>query len=191
MTSGDEMNDTPLRMNDADREVLIKIAEQVETISLVLRNQQHAEMGLRARPSGLLLTAKDIGNLDGHVLQNQRISVPPLPDSRRVRRIIRQRQMRARFFADDLFADPAWDILLDLAAARVEGVRVSVTSLCIASGVPPTTALRWISEMVERGLLVRHDDDLDRRRAFIALSDKSALAMARYFSEAGRSLDGI
>ena len=38
---------------------------------------------------------------------------PPLPDPRLVRRIIRQRQLRSRFFADELFADPVWDMLLD------------------------------------------------------------------------------
>jgi hypothetical protein len=106
-----------------------------------------------------------------------------LPEPRLVRRIIRQRQLRARFFDGDLFADPAWDILLDLTAARAEHARVSVTSLCIASSVPPTTALRWISQMVESGLLERIEDDVDRRRAFIALTDNAADAMARYFAE--------
>ncbi len=110
----------------------------------------------------------------------------PLPDPRLVRRIIRQRQLRSRFFDADLFADPAWDMLLDLTAARVEHTRVSVTSLCIASGVPPTTALRWITQMTEAGLFQRHEDDSDRRRAFIALTDKAAEAMARYFAELGR-----
>ncbi|HUQ12693.1 MAG TPA: winged helix DNA-binding protein [Novosphingobium sp.] len=110
----------------------------------------------------------------------------PLPDPRLVRRIIRQRQMRARFFEGDLFADPAWDMLLDLAAARAEHTRVSVTSLCIASGVPPTTALRWIGQMTEAGLLERVEDETDRRRAFIALTDKAADAIARYFAELGR-----
>lgn len=110
---------------------------------------------------------------------------PPLPDARLVRRIIQQRQMRARFFAPELFADPAWDILLDLTAARVERRRVSVTSLCIASGVPPTTALRWISQLIDAGLLERQQDEVDRRRAFIALTDKAAEAMARYFAELG------
>lgn len=38
---------------------------------------------------------------------------------------------RGPFFARELFGDPAWDILLDLAAAQVEHTRVSVTSLCI------------------------------------------------------------
>lgn len=111
----------------------------------------------------------------------------PLPDPRLVRRIIRQRQLRARFFDGDLFADPAWDMLLDLTAARAEHVRVSVTSLCIASGVPPTTALRWINQMIEAGLFERIEDDTDRRRAFIALTDRAADAMARYFAELGAS----
>ncbi|MBW8785803.1 MAG: winged helix DNA-binding protein [Novosphingobium sp.] len=108
---------------------------------------------------------------------------PPLPDPRLIRRIIRQRQLRARFFDGDLFADPAWDMLLDLTAARAEHSRVSVTSLCIASAVPPTTALRWIAQMTEAGLLQRIEDESDRRRAFITLTDKAADAVARYFAE--------
>ena len=111
---------------------------------------------------------------------------PPLPDPRLVRRIIAQRQLRARFFDPELFGDPAWDILLDLTAARAEHVRVSVTSLCIASGVPPTTALRWIGQMTEAGLLERVEDESDRRRAFIGLTDAAADAMARYFAELGK-----
>jgi hypothetical protein len=43
-----------------------------------------------------------------------RTARPALPDPRLVRRIIRHRQQRARFFDGELFADPAWDILLDL-----------------------------------------------------------------------------
>ena len=76
-------------------------------------------------------------------------------------------------------------MLLDLTAARSEHARVSVTSLCIASGVPPTTALRWIGQMTDAGLFERVEDDTDRRRAFIALTDRAADAMARYFAEIG------
>ena len=116
---------------------------------------------------------------------------PLLPDPRLIRQIIRQRQSRARFFDGDLFADPAWDMLLDLAAARAEHKRVSVTSLCIASGVPPTTALRWIALLTDAGQLERVEDERDRRRAFIALTDRAAEAMARYFSELGRGAEKL
>jgi len=51
--------------------------------------------------------------------------------------------------------------------------------------VPPTTALRWIGQMVEQGQFVRVGDQADRRRAFIDLSDRCADAMARYFAEVG------
>lgn len=104
-----------------------------------------------------------------------------LPDPQFIRRIIRQRQLRAHFFDAALFADPAWDMLLDLSAARAENKQVSVTSLCIASGVPPTTALRWIGQLTAAGLIERIEDETDRRRAFLALSDRAAEAMARYF----------
>lgn len=124
-----------------------------------------------------------VGRLDEGTERLVRAARPPLPEPRLVRKIIRQRQLRARFFEGDLFADPAWDMLLDLTAARAEHVRVSVTSLCIASGVPPTTALRWIGQMTDTGLLQRVDDETDRRRAFITLTDKAAETMARYFSE--------
>jgi DNA-binding MarR family transcriptional regulator len=82
-----------------------------------------------------------------------------------------------------MFADPAWDMLLDLTAARAEHKRVSVTSLCIASGVPSTTALRWIALLTQAGLLERVEDDTDRRRAFVQLTDRASDAMARYFAD--------
>lgn len=93
------------------------------------------------------------------------------------------RQDRMKYFEANLFADPAWDMLLDLAAAREEHARVSVTSLCIASGVPPTTALRWIGQMVDSGLLIRTEDSLDKRRAFMTLTDRAAEAISRYFAD--------
>ena len=106
-----------------------------------------------------------------------------LPDPRTVRALIARRQARAKFFEGELFADPAWDMLLDLTAADGERQRVSVTSLCIAAMVPATTALRWIKQLVDCGVFERKADPSDKRRAFIALSDKSREAMARYFAE--------
>lgn len=98
-----------------------------------------------------------------------------------VRRMLRQRRMREQYFPADLFADPAWDMLLDLYAARLERQPVSVSSLCIAAAVPATTALRWIKTMTDAGLFVREADPHDGRRIFIGLAEAAFDALARYF----------
>lgn len=106
----------------------------------------------------------------------------------RVRDILRARRLRDQFMPADLFADPAWDMMLDLMAARLSGERVSVSSLCIAAAVPPTTALRWIRQLTERGVFVRQADPADGRRVFITLSDESAAAVSRWFVASRRLL---
>lgn len=166
-----------------DGVTLLRISEQVDEIyNRLERLDQPREVNAPLPAGDIRVHARPKERSCGCA---QRITRHPLPDPRLVRRIIRQRQLRARFFDGDFFGDPAWDILLDLTAARAEHARVSVTSLCIASGVPPTTALRWIGMMTEVGLLQRVEDDTDRRRAFVALTDKAADAIARYFAELG------
>ena len=109
---------------------------------------------------------------------------PALPQAEDLRAILRQRRLRNRFFDPALFADPAWDMLLDLMAERLEGEGVSVTSLCIASAVPSTTALRWIRTLIDSGLVQRRADPADGRRIHISLTDPAALAMSAYLAAA-------
>ncbi len=101
-----------------------------------------------------------------------------------VRSIIKQRRMRDNFFESALFADPAWDILLDLMAARLSGQTVSVSSLCIAAAVPATTALRWITSMTKNGMLERKSDPMDARRVFMDLSDETYAKLEAYLTKA-------
>jgi Winged helix DNA-binding domain len=111
--------------------------------------------------------------------RGEEVAQGPAPlDAARIRAMIRARRLRDHFFRAELFADPAWDMLLDLLAARLEGRRVAVSSLCIAAAVPPTTALRWIKTLTERGLFVREADPADGRRVHVALSDEAAAALA-------------
>ena len=106
-------------------------------------------------------------------------------DIEQVRAVIRARRLRERFFEPELFADPAWDMLLDLLQAEIAQHRVPVSSLCIAAAVPATTALRWIKTMTDSGLFVRRADPHDRRRIFVELAPATSDAMRAYFSEAG------
>lgn len=95
----------------------------------------------------------------------------------RIRQIIRLRRMRERHFGSDLFADPAWDILLDLMAAHLEDKRVTVTSVCAAAAVPPATALRWLKALTVKGIVLRATDPSNRRRVYLSLSDETRHAM--------------
>lgn len=102
-----------------------------------------------------------------------------------VRNVIRARRLRARFFSEELFADPAWDMLLDLLQAEIAQLRVPVSSLCIAAAVPATTALRWLKTLVSQGLFVRRADPHDGRRVFVELAPDTSQALRRYFAEVG------
>jgi DNA-binding MarR family transcriptional regulator len=166
-------------MGEEDRVALLRLSQQVEAIAHSLDRLSH----------GAAVFAPKLGELkrgyhapEAGLVSGFGVAQPPFPDPQMVRQIIANRQARARFFDPALFGDPAWDMLLDLTAAHGEGAQVSVTSLCIAAGVPATTALRWLTQMVESGIFRRVPDPADRRRAFIALSDKAIAAMSAYFA---------
>ena len=111
--------------------------------------------------------------------------VPPV-SADTVRSVIRARRLRSRFFEEDLFADPAWDMLLDLLQSEIAQLRVPVSSLCIAAAVPATTALRWLKTMTDKGIFVRRADPHDGRRVFVELSRNASVAIRRYFAEVGQ-----
>lgn len=102
-----------------------------------------------------------------------------------LRTIIRARRLRSRYFSEELFADPAWDMMLDLLQAEISKLRVPVSSLCIAAAVPATTALRWLKSMVQEGLFVRRADPHDGRRVFVELAPETSRTLRRYFADVG------
>ena len=119
-----------------------------------------------------------------HFTPQAQVDAPPV-SADTVRAVIRARRLRSRFFAEDLFADPAWDMLLDLLQAEIAQLRVPVSSLCIAAAVPATTALRWLKTMTDKGLFVRRADPHDGRRVFVELAPDASVALRRYFAEVG------
>ena len=107
---------------------------------------------------------------------------PPQINATQLRSIIKARRARERMLDPELFADPAWDILLEAYLAQKTQVRLSVTSLCHSTAVPPTTALRWVTKLEQRGWLKRKGDPLDRRRFWMELTDAGAAKLSRYFT---------
>lgn len=128
----------------------------------------------------------------GSVVAHQ-FSHPPLPNLNegQIRRIQRARLARQRFLQRDLFADPAWDMLLELYACELGQQRVHIRLLCDASGVPDTTALRWIGKLEEEGLVMRQEVPNDARRVWICLTPFASSAIQRYFSTESSAPIGI
>ncbi|WP_334174515.1 response regulator [Pseudoxanthobacter sp.] len=94
--------------------------------------------------------------------------------------LVAARADRETLFKAELFSDPAWDMLLDLAVGEASGRPISVTSLCLASGVPTTTALRRLDDLQSAGLIDRVPDETDRRRIIVRLTEDGRGRMNSY-----------
>jgi hypothetical protein len=166
-------------LDGALREGLAKIARIATQLSeiCVVTDSSDSEV---ASDAGRLADDKMDGLFFNLTRQSQsilpQVATPSLPDPRLVRRIIKRRQFRGRFIDPEILGEPAWDI--------AEHRRVSVTSLCIASGVPSTTALRWIDLLVRANFCDWVEDEKGGRKTFVSLSDFGVQQMARYFAEA-------
>ena len=84
--------------------------------------------------------------------------------------ILISRRRRAQIFHGVQFGEPSWDMILDRYAATKEGRRIDVTSLCIASASPRTTALRHIDQLIAHGSISRVPDPTDARRTYVVMS---------------------
>ena len=88
-----------------------------------------------------------------------------------LRLVLRMRANRRRAKTGQFLEWPAWDMLLDLAAVKSEGEEISVSAVCISSGAPQSTALRKLASLEAAGLIRRIQDDRDRRRISVELTE--------------------
>ncbi len=149
---------------------------------------------MKARAQQLMVMASELLAIAGELTDSDDQTAIPSPlvlDDKHwsdlARSHYRDRRLRAQMFDDSaLFGEPAWDLLLDLFIAARERKRVPVTSACIGAAVPTTTALRWLSILEARGLVLRDDDASDARRIFVRLSPEAYGKMAEYFARSSQ-----
>ena len=78
----------------------------------------------------------------------------------------------------------AEEFSLTLGEMRIgESRHDALKKLAERSGAPLTTALRCIATLEKEGLIDRVNDRFDRRRMFLALTEKGRGAMSAYFDE--------
>lgn len=95
-------------------------------------------------------------------------------------RVYRSRRGRERLFPASFFGEPAWDMLLDLYISAVKGLKINVTSVCIAGAVPITTGLRWLAILEQEGLVNRTVGPGDGRVTFVEIADKGRTMIESY-----------
>lgn len=109
-------------------------------------------------------------------------TAPRVDRRRAVSRLRDVRRLRARFLPSHLFADPCWDMLLDLYAVELSGERASVSWLSASANLPLTTALRRLVVLEQQGLVARFEDPDDRRKTLVRLTGAGIDAMDQFFS---------
>lgn len=175
--SNPELHDSG-RESDAGR--METLSEEVRRLATMVERLAHAGAlngeaagAAHSAPAYRTVTASE-DRLTDRLTVADGSAMPDTPSHSEIKALLRARRLREQYLPSDLFADPAWDMILDLMAARLANQRVSVSSLCIAAAVPPTTALRWIRQLTDRGVFSRIDDPADGRRVFIQLTDAAA-----------------
>lgn len=101
--------------------------------------------------------------------------------------IMRTRNLRHRYLIGFHLADPVWDMLLDLYVAEAKRSPVSISDLAIAAGVPRSTGVRWVANLISEGKLQAEADVADGRRTWVTLSPASRAALEKYLHEAARA----
>ena len=100
------------------------------------------------------------------------------------RRIERQSRSRSAVFEahPGLFRDPAWSMLLAIFIADHDRGPLPVKSLGASSGVPMTTALRYVMLLEEAGLIEKNRSTKDRRSTLVRLSQQGRKRMVAFLN---------
>lgn len=163
--------------SDIETKNWAEVASAFESIAAILDKISHR---IVVQPSGHVdndsYTRADpqlhlAANSRGHLSHQLRI----------VRDEIEISRLRNEYLHKDFENSSApWNILLDLYENHLLEKNVSITSACIASMCPPTTALRWVVTLEQHGYVSRMPDSSDGRRFHLYLTDLGMKVVQRY-----------
>ncbi len=83
--------------------------------------------------------------------------------------------------AENIFGEPAWDILLDLYIRQSHGETVNVRAAAIRCGASPATTLRWFSVLAKAGFVILDSEMSDNHQTIFRLSPEGYEKLTRYF----------
>ncbi len=106
---------------------------------------------------------------------NNQMSCSPVVIARRLLAVY---QLKHQILSD-VSSDTSWIMLLDLYVARFPKRDISVSSVCVASLSPPSTALRHLRILVDQGFVDRVHPVHDARLVYVTLSAHGVTTVER------------
>ena len=97
------------------------------------------------------------------------------------RLILQRRRLSADEFGDDMFGEPAWEMLLELYVREGSGASTTSAELFATTRTPQSTAERWLRQLEADGLLYRRSHAVEPSTDFVELSDRARASLERYF----------
>lgn len=90
----------------------------------------------------------------------------------RAENLLKWSRLKAQFLnlGTGLFSDSCWDMCLDIYICDLKEEQITVSSVAHSSGIPMTTAMRYINVMSEEGLLEKTPNPSDNRMVFVSTS---------------------
>jgi len=170
--SADDIKTTSL-LDELGQSLDIELLDHIVVTATQTHHMRHRKTKTVPAPRArsLLLRSPRPADEEDRILGNARTAM---------RRHILRRQLVG---APELFGDPAWDMLLDLFVHECEGRRLSMSSLCAATALPESSAMRLAQRLCDAGLLRRLPDPSDGRRSFMAIAPEIAHRLRAYFAE--------
>jgi DNA-binding MarR family transcriptional regulator len=125
------------------------------------------------------------------LLSRRRLRQPVEITEDHIQSILIARRGREAVLGPNLFSDPAWDALLELYAAKLGQRKIPLTDLATAIDIPESTAARWISVLVERGLVASESGTSETARLCISLTAEGEAKMKRLIAHWGAAFLSI
>ena len=92
------------------------------------------------------------------------------------------RVAREKIMGEGFKDEPGWNMIMELMHARLSGQKVPVSALCAASGVPQTTALRRLGELMGDGYIAKERDPGDARRLWVRPTERTVELVQKYMT---------
>ena len=108
-----------------------------------------------------------------------------------IQSVLLVRRARASVLGENLFSDPAWDILLELYAAFLAGRRVTLSELARVTGTPARITARWIQALEQSGNISVDRNQESPFLIYVELSDEGAARMQRLADQWGSAFVSI